>query len=230
MERYSATIPTTAGLFAARTSPAPGRRTPRLMLASLGLAAPGWLIWAFNGHQGLTSAVVVSALLAVNLVVTPRWPWLKRLLVKPFQRFILNPTIKALLSLRVLPLGIAVLETTGRKSGRLRRTPIGEGLEGDTFWIVAEHGRRANYVRNIETNPRVRVRVRRPFLPVWLDGIATVIEDDDPHARQRQLVRRHPLRIINAALVRAWGTELLTIRIDLAKADTVPQRSKSLPG
>jgi hypothetical protein len=34
------------------------------------------------------------------------------------------------------------------------------------FWIVAEHGRRANYVRNIEANPRVRVRVGRR----WHEG------------------------------------------------------------
>jgi deazaflavin-dependent oxidoreductase (nitroreductase family) len=185
------------------TPPTPKRRrrTPRLIVASIGLAAPGWLTWTFNGHRGITSAVVTTAILAVNLVVTPRWPWLKLIVVRPFQRYLLNPTIKALLSLRVLPLGIAVLETTGRKSGCLRRTPVGEGLEGDTFWIVAEHGLAANYVRNIEANPRVRVRVRRRLWPVWLDGTATVVVDDDPHLRQRQLVRRHPLRIINAALV-----------------------------
>jgi F420H(2)-dependent quinone reductase len=33
-----------------------------------------------------------------------------------------------------------MLETIGRRSGQLRRTPIGDGLIGDTFWIVAEHG------------------------------------------------------------------------------------------
>jgi deazaflavin-dependent oxidoreductase (nitroreductase family) len=199
------------------------------MLASLGLAAPGWLTWAFNGHQGLTPAAVTSAVLAVNLVVTPRWPWLKRLVVRPFQRYILNPTIKALLWLQILPLGIAIVETTGRKSGRLRRTPIGEGLEGDIFWVLAEHGRHANYVRNIETNPQVRVRVRRRFIPLWLNGVATIMEDDDPHARQRQLLRRHPLRIVNVALVRAWGTDLLTIRIDLAKTATAEKRPTTIP-
>ena len=229
MSQYSATSPAVPALLTARKASLRRRRTPRLMLASIGLAAPGWLSWAFNGHRGLTPAAVTSAVLAVNLVITPRWPGLKRLAVRPFQRYILNPTIKALLWLQILPLGIAILETTGRKSGRPRRTPIGEGLEGDTFWIVAEHGRRTNYVRNIEANPRVRVRVRRQFFPVWLNGVATIIEDDNPHSRQRQLLRRHPLRIINAALVRAWGTDLLTIRVDLAKAATAEERPKTLP-
>ena len=159
------------------------------MLASLALAAPNWLTWAFNGHRGVTPAVVVSQILAVNLVVTPRWPWLKRLVARPFQRYILNPAIKTLLSLRVLPLGVAILETTGRNSGRLRRTPIGEGLEGDTFWIIAELGRRAGYVRNIEANPRVRVRIRRGLRLQWRPGTARVIADDDARARQRSISR-----------------------------------------
>jgi deazaflavin-dependent oxidoreductase (nitroreductase family) len=225
MDKCSATIPTVPSLLTARAVPTRHRRrrTPRLTLASIALAAPSWLTWAFNGHRGLTTAVVTSAILSVNLFVTPRWPWLKLLAVRPFQRYVLNPTIRALLALGIVPLGMAVLETTGRKSGRPRRTPVGEGLEGDTFWIVAEHGRRANYVRNIAADPRVRVRARRHFWPVWIDGNATLLEDDDPHARQRKMVRRHPLRIINATLVRAWGTELLTIRIDLTKNDSAQE-------
>lgn len=82
---------------------------------------------------------------------------------------------------------------------------MGNGLEGDTFWIVAEHGRRAGYVKNIKADPRVRIRVGGR----WRDGIADVMPDDDPRARQQQL------RKVNAAFVRLMGTELLTIRVDL---------------
>jgi deazaflavin-dependent oxidoreductase (nitroreductase family) len=99
----------------------------------------------------------------------------------------------------------SLLETTGRKSSLPRRNPVGSGLQGNTFWIVAEHGRSAGYVRNIETNPRVRIRVNGR----WRTGTAHLLPDDDPRERQRSLSR------FNSALVRTMGTDLLTVRIDL---------------
>ena len=54
----------------------------------------------------------------------------------------------------------ALIETTGRRSGKSRVTPVTNGLDGNVFWIVTEHGHKANYVRNIEANPRVRVECR----------------------------------------------------------------------
>ena len=204
----------TRPIDAERVTP-PRRRRPRLVLASAVLASPGWIAWGLD-HRGLAAALATSAILAVNVVVTRRRPGLKRAVARLIQRYLLNPTFRVLFSVGILPLGIVLLETTGRNSGRLRRTPVGEGLEGDTLWIVAEHGYGANYVRNIEANPMVRVKVRRRLWPTWQAGTATVLDDDDPHARQRQLCRHHPLRAINAALVRTWGTELVTVRIDLA--------------
>jgi deazaflavin-dependent oxidoreductase (nitroreductase family) len=135
----------------------------------------------------------------------------KRRVVHALQTRVFNPPIKALLARGVTPPGTALLETVGRRTGRPRTTPVGEGLEGDTFWIVAEHGRSAGYVRNLAANPRVRVKVRGR----WRTGTAHVLDGDDPHARQRSLAHGHPLRRLNAASVRAMGTGLLTIRIDL---------------
>jgi deazaflavin-dependent oxidoreductase (nitroreductase family) len=100
---------------------------------------------------------------------------------------------------------LALLETTGRKSGEPRRNPVGNGLRGNTFWIVAEHGRRANYVKNLTAEPLVRVRVNGR----WRTGTATPMPEDDPRVRQKTLGR------FNSAVVRAAGTDLLTIRIDL---------------
>ena len=53
-----------------------------------------------------------------------------------------------------------LLTTTGRKSGEPRRTPVGARREGESLWLVAEHGEKAAYVRNIQANPRVRVKMR----------------------------------------------------------------------
>lgn len=99
----------------------------------------------------------------------------------------------------------ALLETRGRRSGIPRRNPVGNGLKGHTFWIVAEHGRHAGYVKNIEADPRVRIRVGGR----WRNGVAHLMQDDDPRLRQQQL------RKINAAFVRLMATQLLTIRVDL---------------
>ncbi len=119
---------------------------------------------------------------------------------------VFNPPIRWLAARGLAP-KVALLETTGRRSGRPRTTPVTNGLRRGTseFWLVAEHGRKAAYVRNIEADPRVRVRVGRR----WRTGTAHVLPDDDPVARQRTLPRLH------SATVRAMGSELVTVRIDL---------------
>jgi deazaflavin-dependent oxidoreductase (nitroreductase family) len=111
----------------------------------------------------------------------------------------------------LVPPGYVLLETTGRKSGKTRVTPVGNGVVGDTQWIVTEFGRKAGYVRNLIAQPRVRVRLRSG----WRTGTAHVLDDDDTRERQRMLSRGHPMRRLNAFVVRAVGTEHLTIRIDL---------------
>ncbi len=129
----------------------------------------------------------------------------KRRLTTALGRHLVNPIVKAGVKGRLLR-GFAVLETTGRTSGEPRQTPVGNGLDGDTFWIVAEHGRRAAYVRNIEAESRVRLMVGGR----WRSGTAHPMPDDDPLERQKRIGRR-----LNAATVRAMGTELMTVRVDL---------------
>jgi deazaflavin-dependent oxidoreductase (nitroreductase family) len=117
-------------------------------------------------------------------------------------RYVVNPVVKVVAG--YVPWW-TLLETTGRKRGRPRRNPVGNGLDGDTFWIVAEHGRKAGYVSNIKVNPHVRLRVGGR----WRSGVAHVLEDDDARARQRTL------RPVNAAFLRLMGTDLITVRVDL---------------
>ena len=119
---------------------------------------------------------------------------------------LLNPVMRRLLEAGLAPRGWALLETTGRRSGEPRRVPVGDGLRGAHFWIVAEHGRHADYVRNIEHDPRVRVKVGRR----WYAGTARLLPDDDPRARLRTL--RRPL---NDAALRAMASEMLVVRVDL---------------
>ncbi len=117
-----------------------------------------------------------------------------------------NRFTRLLLRIGAAPRAFALLETTGRRTGRPRQTPVGNGLIGDTFWLIAAHGDQADYVRNLRAEPAVRVKVRG----VWRTGRATVLADDDTAARSRTL----PFQW-DAAIGRAMATTPLTIRIDL---------------
>lgn len=140
---------------------------------------------------------------------------MKHSIIHPLQKYVLNPPIKLLFALGVVLPGYALLETIGRKSGKPRRTPIGDGRVGSEFWVVAEHGMKAGYVRNIESNPRVRLKLRDGLRARWYTGHAHLLPQDDPQERQRWLSQQKPGSASNAAAVRLFGTQLLSVRIDL---------------
>ena len=140
---------------------------------------------------------------------------MKHLIVHSLQKYVFNPPIKLLFAIGLLPPGYALLETIGRKSGKPRRTPVGNGRVGGQFWIVAEHGNKAGYVQNIAANPRVRVQVRERLRSRWYNGTAYLLPEDDPRERQRWLASQLRGSASNAAAVRFFGTQLLTVRIDL---------------
>ncbi|WP_405793628.1 nitroreductase/quinone reductase family protein [Streptomyces sp. NBC_01506] len=128
-----------------------------------------------------------------------RYHEIKHRVVTTFQRHIVNP-----LSTR-MP-GQILLETTGRTSKLPRRTPVGGSLVGSEFWLVSEYGDTSHYVRNILADPKVRVRVKG----TWHSGTAHPMPQDDARARLKTLPAG------NSAMVRLMGTNLLTVRVDLA--------------
>jgi deazaflavin-dependent oxidoreductase (nitroreductase family) len=140
---------------------------------------------------------------------------MKRRIVHFLQKYLLNPPIKLLFAIGLAPPGYALLETTGRMTGKPRHTPVGAGLVGRQFWIVAEHGQKAGYVRNIAVSPRVRLKLRDGLRARWYTGTAHLLSEDDPRERQRWLANQLPSSASNAAAVRFFGTQLLTVRIDL---------------
>jgi deazaflavin-dependent oxidoreductase (nitroreductase family) len=129
----------------------------------------------------------------------------KRAWVRWVQRYLLNPPTRLVVWLGLAP-GYVLVETIGRRTGRRRTTVVGMQIEGTTGWVVAEQGRHAGYVRNIEARPEVRVRVRRR----WRPALATPLPDDDAEARLATGFSR-----THAATVRRFGTALLTIRFTL---------------
>ena len=110
------------------------------------------------------------------------------------------------------PKAFALLETTGRRTGEARFTPVGNGLDGSTFWIVAEHGIRCEYVKNLMANPKVRVKVGRR----WYSGTASLVVDDDPLGRRPALDRKNGLvGRADGIIFKASASEPRTIRVDL---------------
>lgn len=203
--------------------------TPRGLVVGTSVAiALSWGLFALDtdAWPGIAAPIAQTVLLLANLVLTARSRRVKILIVRTLQRWTINPLVRLLMGIGINPLGLAILETRGRMSGRPRRTPVGNGRTGTTFWIIAEHGAHAGYVRNIQHDPRVRVRLRVGWRYQWVPGIAEILPDDDALARQRRIIRWHPLRALNAMSVRVLGTDLLTVRVHLL-AGVATSRSQS---
>jgi deazaflavin-dependent oxidoreductase (nitroreductase family) len=128
------------------------------------------------------------------------------------EKYAINPVMRAMLRAGLAPGAFALLETTGRRTGLPRQTPIGGHLEGRTYWVVAQRGDDSDFVRNLLANPRVRLKLRQG----WHFGSATLLPGDDGLARRRQLDRAN--RWIGKAdglIFRAGASNPRTIRIDL---------------
>jgi deazaflavin-dependent oxidoreductase (nitroreductase family) len=130
------------------------------------------------------------------------------------QESVINPLDRLAFALRLPPPGDALLETTGRRTGRRRVTPVCDCLEGDTFWIVAQRGRNADYVRNIEADPRVRVKGSRSR-GGWRSGTAHILDEDDAEERLRILGRGNRWSRLCLQASTSIDTSPLTVRIDL---------------
>ncbi len=140
------------------------------------------------------------------------------------QNRVINRLVRILLAAGLAPPTYALLETTGRRSGRPRQVPVANGLQGDTFWLIAGLGDQAQYVRNIKANARVRVKARPARLRDgirmrWRTGTARPKPDDDARARQRQLGHGRPGYRADGILLRmlaaTGGGNMMTVRIDL---------------
>jgi deazaflavin-dependent oxidoreductase (nitroreductase family) len=128
-----------------------------------------------------------------------------------FGRYTANPMIRGLFKVGITPPGMALVETKGRRTGALRHTPIMCSADGDTVWLIAQHGRHAGWVLNFEANPQVRVRRGRS----WRTGTAELLPDDDVKARIATFSSSAVGRVVTAATFRALESQPVTVRIQL---------------
>ena len=101
--------------------------------------------------------------------------------------------------------GFALVETTGRKTGRKYQVPVGARLRDGSVWFVTAHASDVHYIRNIKANPDVRVMIGGR----WRNGLAHLLPEDD--ARRRAIW----LNPLNGLFVWMASSDLITVRIDV---------------
>jgi deazaflavin-dependent oxidoreductase (nitroreductase family) len=114
---------------------------------------------------------------------------------------VMNPVARRLAG--VVPWWV-VLETTGRRSGRPRHTPLARGpVEDGAVWLIAVHGRHATWVKNVEATPAVRIRQGRQ----WRAGTAALVPVDPERLRPfNRYARLGPKTV---------GIDPVLVRVDL---------------
>ncbi|MEW6240527.1 MAG: nitroreductase/quinone reductase family protein [Chloroflexota bacterium] len=96
---------------------------------------------------------------------------------------------------------ILLLTTTGRKSGKKRVTPLQYEKIGSDYYVGAARGLKADWVRNIQVDPCVEVRVGAKRF----EGQAEVIADPSRFADFLEVrLARHP-RMIGFIMEKAHG-------------------------
>ena len=96
---------------------------------------------------------------------------------------------------------ILLLTTTGRKSGLKRVTPLQYEKIGEEYYVGAARGIHADWVRNIQSQPQVDVRVGSKRF----HGTAEVVTDPARFADFLEVrLQRHP-RMIGLIMEKAHG-------------------------
>lgn len=136
-------------------------------------------------------------------------------MARTFERLVVNPIVRRLVFAGRLGSTYAVLETTGRRTGQPRRTPVANGLRGDTFWLISAHGPHAHYFQNLLEHPRVKIGIAGAGGVRWRAGVAEPLWDDDAPARHRELGKGRFGYWLDGLLLRSLSTQMTTVRIDI---------------
>jgi deazaflavin-dependent oxidoreductase (nitroreductase family) len=127
-------------------------------------------------------------------------------------RYFLNPLSRAMGAMRLTPRAMIEIETTGRTSGQKRRVPVFAKLDSSGLWIIAQHGRKAGWVVNLEADPAVRVKLGAR----WRAGNARIVDEDDVDARRGTFGSGAVSKKITAAGIKALQTRPISVRVDFA--------------
>jgi deazaflavin-dependent oxidoreductase (nitroreductase family) len=102
------------------------------------------------------------------------------------------------------------LQTTGRSSGRPRTIEIWFATDGERVYFLAGGGDHAHWVRNLQVDPRVRVRIGGTTLACR----AWVVSDAAEDLRARQLVAAKYQGWTPGATFSSWAAESLPVAVE----------------
>jgi deazaflavin-dependent oxidoreductase (nitroreductase family) len=136
----------------------------------------------------------------------------RRALQRRFEKYVLNPGMRFAIRRGWAPRIFALIETTGRRTGLQRETPVTVAVDGAVVWLVSEHGWRSGYVQNIQADPRVRVKLGKQ----WRTGRAALLPEDDARGRRKQMDQINGwLSRVDRVFFDMLSSQPLTVRIDL---------------
>lgn len=136
----------------------------------------------------------------------------QRAVQRKIQKYLLNPAMGGLIRAGIAPEVFALVETTGRRTGLRRLTPVTVARDGNVVWLVAEHGWRCGYVQNLSARPWLRLKIGRS----WHSGTATVLPDDDAWARRKAMDQLNGwMSRADSVFCRLLASMPMTIRVDL---------------
>jgi deazaflavin-dependent oxidoreductase (nitroreductase family) len=105
------------------------------------------------------------------------------------------------------------LETIGRTSGEPRIIEIWFAADGDRIYLLSGGRDDAHWVRNLQKEPRVRVRIGRR----WHAGIARTIEGETDEQHARELLAAKYQGWSPGRRLSGWARGSLPVAIDLSE-------------
>ncbi|HEX8581272.1 MAG TPA: nitroreductase family deazaflavin-dependent oxidoreductase [Acidimicrobiales bacterium] len=106
------------------------------------------------------------------------------------------------------------LTTTGRVTGRQHTIEIWFAVVDGRAWLLSGGGDRADWVRNLRADPRVRLRVGDEEVA----ATATVVDGDDDDGRARRLLAAKYQGWAEGRPLSGWATSSLLVAVDPAGA------------
>jgi deazaflavin-dependent oxidoreductase (nitroreductase family) len=103
------------------------------------------------------------------------------------------------------------LTTTGRRTGRPHTIEIWFGGSDDTLFMLSGGGRRSDWVRNLQADPSVAVRIGRRTH----SGRARVVEDPAEDELARRLLAAKYQGWREGMPFSRWASTALAVAIDL---------------
>lgn len=110
-------------------------------------------------------------------------------------------------------LDFCYLTTTGRKSGHARTIEIWFGLDRDTVYLLSGGGDAAHWVRNLQADPDVKVRLGRRTYP----GVARLVTDKEEDAKARRLLAAKYEAWEPGKRLSSWARTSLPVAVDLIR-------------